>query len=79
MNTSHMSLKGIYVLQGNYIISVLFSVFCYMYYSPTAVRVTVLIFPITVATPKSPIAMERSSFRKILLGFKSLQGEGIIV
>ena len=44
---------------------------------PTAVRVTVLIFPITVATPKSPIAMEKSSFRKMLLGFKSLKETGI--
>ena len=80
MNKSNMNLKCMYILQGNYIIRVIFSVSCYMYYSSIAVRVTVLIFPITVATPKSPIAMERSSFRKMLLGFKSLQGrEGITV
>lgn len=40
---------------------------------PTAVLVTVRMFPITVATPKSPIATERSSFKNMLLGFKSLQ------
>ena len=41
---------------------------------PTAVRVFVLTSPMTVATPKSPTQMFKSSSRKMLLGFKSLNG-----